>query len=192
MLWHLYVVLKLKFGVEVQEGLASPFQQKLGFTQMLHIFRVDTSNAYTYISFFFCATTTLFSSTITCITCSQGTHCVLHHIHDFLCPNHDIALRPIMLYENNECIRFMHCVFYQVHRNCIHCRPTVFWGGREGYQTLLNTDLRRELDHMGTFFKMVVQYKKKIGFTGQLLIEPKPKEPMKHQYDYGELLHASR
>lgn len=40
---------------------------------------------------------------------------------------------------------------------------------------------------MGTFFKMVVQYKNKIGFTGQLLIEPKPKEPMKHQYDYGEL-----
>lgn len=62
----------------------------------------------------------------------------------------------------------------------------MFWGGREGYQTLLNTDLKRELDHMGTFFKMAVSYKKKIGFTGQFLIEPKPKEPMKHQYDYGE------
>jgi len=60
----------------------------------------------------------------------------------------------------------------------------VFWGGREGYQSLLNTDVRRELDHMGTFFKMAVEYKKKIGFTGQLLIEPKPKEPTKHQYDY--------
>lgn len=60
----------------------------------------------------------------------------------------------------------------------------VFWGGREGYQTLLNTDVKRELDHMGTFFKMAAAYKKKIGFTGQLLIEPKPKEPMKHQYDY--------
>ena len=63
---------------------------------------------------------------------------------------------------------------------------SVFWGGREGYQTLLNTDVRRELDHMGRFFKMAADYKKKIGFTGQLLIEPKPKEPMKHQYDYGE------
>ena len=61
----------------------------------------------------------------------------------------------------------------------------MFWGGREGYQSLLNTDLKRELDHMGTFFKMAVDYKNKIGFKGQLLIEPKPKEPMKHQYDYG-------
>lgn len=60
----------------------------------------------------------------------------------------------------------------------------VFWGGREGYQTLLNTDVKRELDHMGSFFKMAAEYKKKIGFNGQLLIEPKPKEPMKHQYDY--------
>ncbi|KAJ7373898.1 hypothetical protein OS493_009222 [Desmophyllum pertusum] len=60
----------------------------------------------------------------------------------------------------------------------------VFWGGREGYHTLLNTDVRRELDHMGSFFQMVVDYKEKIGFTGQLLIEPKPKEPTKHQYDY--------
>ena len=66
------------------------------------------------------------------------------------------------------------------------CMFIVFWGGREGYQTLLNTDVRRELDHMGALFKMVVDYKNKIGFSGQLLIEPKPKEPMKHQYDYGE------
>lgn len=51
---------------------------------------------------------------------------------------------------------------------------------------MLNTDVKRELDHMGAFFKMAVDYKKKIGFTGQLLIEPKPKEPMKHQYDYGQ------
>ncbi|EDO41326.1 predicted protein [Nematostella vectensis] len=60
----------------------------------------------------------------------------------------------------------------------------VFWGGREGYHTLLNTDIKRELDHMASFFKMVVAYKEKIGFTGQLLIEPKPKEPTRHQYDY--------
>ncbi|PAA55115.1 hypothetical protein BOX15_Mlig030170g1 [Macrostomum lignano] len=60
----------------------------------------------------------------------------------------------------------------------------VFWGGREGYASLLNTRLREELDHMANFFRMVVAYKKKIGFTGQLLIEPKPKEPTSHQYDY--------
>jgi len=60
----------------------------------------------------------------------------------------------------------------------------VFWGGREGYISLLNTDLRTELDNMANFFKMVVAYKNKIGFTGQLLIEPKPKEPTRHQYDY--------
>jgi len=60
----------------------------------------------------------------------------------------------------------------------------VFWGGREGYYSLLNTNLKCELDNMANFFKMVVGYKKKIGFTGQLLIEPKPKEPTKHQYDY--------
>jgi len=60
----------------------------------------------------------------------------------------------------------------------------VFWGGREGYQCLLNTDVKAELDHMGTFFKLAAQYKKKIGFDGQLLIEPKAKEPTKHQYDY--------
>ncbi|XP_078482800.1 xylose isomerase isoform X1 [Ciona intestinalis] len=60
----------------------------------------------------------------------------------------------------------------------------VFWGGREGYHTLLNTNVREELDNLANFFKMVVAYKKKIGFTGQFLIEPKPKEPSKHQYDY--------
>jgi len=60
----------------------------------------------------------------------------------------------------------------------------VFWGGREGYSTLLNTKLKTELDNMAKFFKMVVAYKKKIGFEGQLLLEPKPKEPCKHQYDY--------
>jgi len=59
----------------------------------------------------------------------------------------------------------------------------VFWGGREGYQNLLNTDMKRELDHMGRFMHMAVDYAKEIGFTGQFLIEPKPKEPTKHQYD---------
>lgn len=60
----------------------------------------------------------------------------------------------------------------------------VFWGGREGYETLLNTDLKRELDHLGAFMNMAVDYKKKIGFKGQFYIEPKPKEPTKHQYDF--------
>ncbi len=60
----------------------------------------------------------------------------------------------------------------------------VFWGGREGYETLLNTDMGRELDHLAILLKMAVDYKKKIGFKGQLLIEPKPKEPTKHQYDF--------
>lgn len=59
----------------------------------------------------------------------------------------------------------------------------VFWGGREGYQNLYNTDLKREMDHMGAFFHLAVDYAKEIGFTGQFLIEPKPKEPTKHQYD---------
>jgi xylose isomerase len=59
----------------------------------------------------------------------------------------------------------------------------VFWGGREGYSTLLNTDMKRELEHLARFFHMAVDYKKKIGFTGQFLIEPKPKEPTAHQYD---------
>lgn len=59
-----------------------------------------------------------------------------------------------------------------------------FWGGREGYETLLNTDIRRELDHLGKFLHMAVDYKKKLGFKGQFFIEPKPKEPTKHQYDF--------
>jgi xylose isomerase len=58
-----------------------------------------------------------------------------------------------------------------------------FWGGREGYMTLLNTDLKREQEHLGRFLHMAVDYKKKIGFKGQFYIEPKPKEPTKHQYD---------
>lgn len=60
----------------------------------------------------------------------------------------------------------------------------VLWGGREGYETLLNTDLSRELDQMGRFLSMVVDYKHKIGFGGTILIEPKPQEPAKHQYDF--------
>jgi len=60
----------------------------------------------------------------------------------------------------------------------------VFWGGREGYETLLNTDLKREQDHLAAFLHMAVDYAKKIGFKGQFLIEPKPKEPTKHQYDF--------
>jgi xylose isomerase len=59
----------------------------------------------------------------------------------------------------------------------------VFWGGREGYETLLNTDMKKEQEHMARFFHMAVDYKKSIGFNGQFLIEPKPKEPMAHQYD---------
>src|SRR5436190_10754466 len=58
-----------------------------------------------------------------------------------------------------------------------------FWGGREGYTTLLNTDLKREMDHLGAFMHMAVAHKKKIGFKGPFYIEPKPKEPTKHQYD---------
>jgi xylose isomerase len=60
----------------------------------------------------------------------------------------------------------------------------VLWGGREGYETLLNTDMGRELDQAGRFLSMVVDYKHRIGFKGTILIEPKPKEPSKHQYDY--------
>ncbi len=59
----------------------------------------------------------------------------------------------------------------------------VFWGGREGYSTLLNTDMKRELDHLAKFLHMAVEYKKQLGFKGQFYIEPKPKEPTKHQYD---------
>src|SRR3954447_22900570 len=59
----------------------------------------------------------------------------------------------------------------------------VFWGGREGYSTLWNTDMKRELEHLARFLHMAVDYKKAIGFKGQFYIEPKPKEPTKHQYD---------
>ncbi len=58
-----------------------------------------------------------------------------------------------------------------------------FWGGREGYQTLLNTDIGRELKHLARFLHMAVDHAREIGFTGQFYIEPKPKEPTKHQYD---------
>lgn len=59
-----------------------------------------------------------------------------------------------------------------------------FWGGREGYQCLYNTDMKREVDHLAKFMHMAVDYAKQIGFTGQFYFEPKPKEPTKHQYDY--------
>jgi xylose isomerase len=58
-----------------------------------------------------------------------------------------------------------------------------FWGGREGYSTIWNTDMKRELDHLAKFLHLAVDYKKEIGFKGQFYIEPKPKEPTKHQYD---------
>ena len=58
-----------------------------------------------------------------------------------------------------------------------------FWGGREGYGSLINTDMKRELDHLAAFLHMAVEYKKKIGFEGPFYIEPKPKEPTTHQYD---------
>ncbi|SET71709.1 xylose isomerase [Salinibacillus kushneri] len=60
----------------------------------------------------------------------------------------------------------------------------VFWGGREGYETLLNTDMKLEQDNLARFLHMAVDYAKEIGFDAQFLIEPKPKEPTKHQYDY--------
>ncbi len=60
----------------------------------------------------------------------------------------------------------------------------VLWGGREGYECLLNTDLKQEKAQLGRFLKMVVEHKQKIGFTGTILIEPKPHEPTKHQYDF--------
>ena len=60
----------------------------------------------------------------------------------------------------------------------------VFWGGREGYKSLLKTDMKRELSHMAAFLQMAVDYKKQIKFKGQFYIEPKPKEPTKHQYDF--------
>jgi xylose isomerase len=59
----------------------------------------------------------------------------------------------------------------------------VLWGGREGYDTILNTDLKRELEQLGRFLNLVVEHKHKIGFKGTILVEPKPHEPTKHQYD---------
>ncbi len=63
-------------------------------------------------------------------------------------------------------------------------RGYVFWGGREGYETLLNTNMKLELDNIAALMKMAVEYGRSIGFTGDFYIEPKPKEPMKHQYDF--------
>ena len=60
----------------------------------------------------------------------------------------------------------------------------VLWGGREGYETLLNTDLKQERDQAARFLSLVIEHARKIGFKGTLLIEPKPQEPTKHQYDY--------
>ena len=60
----------------------------------------------------------------------------------------------------------------------------VLWGGREGYETLLNTRIGHEMEQMGRFLNMVVEYKHKIGFKGTILLEPKPREPSKHQYDF--------
>ena len=60
----------------------------------------------------------------------------------------------------------------------------VFWGGREGYETLLNTDMKLEMDNLGRFFHMAKDYAREIGFDAQFLIEPKPKEPTSHQYDF--------
>ncbi len=60
----------------------------------------------------------------------------------------------------------------------------VFWGGREGYQNLYNTDMKRELDHLARFMHLAHEHAKSIGFSGQFLFEPKPKEPTKHQYDF--------
>ena len=63
-------------------------------------------------------------------------------------------------------------------------RATFFWGGREGYETLLNTDVKFEQENIARLMKMAVEYGRKIGFKGDFYIEPKPKEPMKHQYDF--------
>ncbi|MEM6415274.1 MAG: xylose isomerase [Pseudomonadota bacterium] len=81
------------------------------------------------------------------------------------------------------------CAIRQI-RDCLNATHKlsgenyVLWGGREGYDTLLNTDLKRELGNFGRFLTMVVEHKHKIGFKGKILIEPKPHEPSYHQYDY--------
>ena len=66
----------------------------------------------------------------------------------------------------------------------LHGENYVLWGGREGYETLLNTDLKRERSQLGRFLSLVVEHKHKIGFKGAILVEPKPAEPTKHQYDH--------
>ncbi len=66
----------------------------------------------------------------------------------------------------------------------LHGENYVFWGGREGYMSLLNTNMKRELDHMGSFLALARDYARGQGFTGTFFIEPKPMEPMKHQYDF--------
>ncbi len=66
----------------------------------------------------------------------------------------------------------------------VRAQNYVFWGGREGYETLLNTDIEFELENMARFLHMAADYAKEIGFDGQFLVEPKPKEPTKHQYDF--------
>ncbi|WP_411842807.1 xylose isomerase [Salinicoccus sp. HZC-1] len=68
--------------------------------------------------------------------------------------------------------------------NELNASSYVFWGGREGYESLLNTDMKLELDNLARFFKMAKDYANEIGFEGQFLIEPKPKEPTSHQYDF--------
>ncbi len=67
----------------------------------------------------------------------------------------------------------------------------VFWGGREGYETLLNTNMGLELDNMARLMKLTVDYARSKGYTGDFYIEPKPKEPTKHQYDSGERTQSS-
>lgn len=81
------------------------------------------------------------------------------------------------------------CAMRQI-RDCLNATHTlggsnyVLWGGREGYDTLLNTDLNRELENYGRFLSLVVEHKHKIGFTGKIMIEPKPHEPVYHMYDF--------
>ena len=60
----------------------------------------------------------------------------------------------------------------------------MFWGGREGYMSLLNTEMKKEVDNMAIFLTMAKDYARSQGFKGKFLIEPKPMEPMKHQYDF--------
>ena len=81
------------------------------------------------------------------------------------------------------------CAAYQV-KNMLELthqlggKNYVLWGGREGYETILNTNMKKELNNLARFLELVVEYKHKIGFKGQILLEPKPHEPTKHQYDF--------